>query len=502
MSVRRHVESVVSPRDGAASRRELDARINPTRFSSLAGRGSDEPGASSFKFDISSIRQPESASKSTPSASVREIKTAFRSQDRALGDVMRLTALLEELRSKEKQTAERERLAYTQLQKVSRALLGERNSHEARIKSTTTDLERQKQTSAALTAQVAALQKVALESVPKQQLSSAVGTAMAAEAKLEEEKRGLEQELQQTSVACDQWREANLALTDELVSLNAAHQRVMREHEELDARLSLAVEEVRVAREARAEASVAAAACEQAPPGPELQAALAAAAARTEVAEAALARVEACGAPKLDPVEMHATYQQLRGRVLRLSAEIVAGGVDAGEMAGMTQARDELLAQAENVKAKYDRVFGPCAEAEQQGLAAELAAELAAKIVRTEVLGASAPAPAPAEARRKEERGRAPGALPPSRRRTDCAALLGAARGIGVGVSAPALLDLGCDVGATHTSPCTEGGATVEAGEGGGAPDGNSAHFLKCIVADLGSLMKEYTGGSVVPPVT
>tara|TARA_Y100000389_G_scaffold52180_2_gene47982 strand:+ start:239 stop:1891 length:1653 start_codon:yes stop_codon:yes gene_type:complete len=499
--------------------------------------------ARSLKFDFSSLQRshaaelaPAAFQQCATQVSAVQLKAAFHGRDSSRADVLRLTAVVDELSFRQKKTAEKAAVAEAQLHKVSQALLGERNSAGHKIKSLSAELKTRHQMEVALRAEVSKLQQAALAVVPRERLDSAVGSALIAEKKVE----SITLELEEVKASSGRDAEKNIALTEkntalteELVAMHAEHKRVTKELEELEVRHSSAIVEARVAREeaaavatkwteanakleaARAHAEeaerrvaeaerFAAAAEEKTATHPELQAALEAARGRAADVEAelggvkqelALAAAELDATKKvevktLDPIAMHGTYQQLRGRVMRLSAAIAAGGEDTEETDEMTRARDELLSRASTIKQQYEQIFG-AAEAEAEALSQDIARE----IVRKEVVEAAEPVVKVVY--REEARPRSSGALPTRRLYADSVALRAAVRGAGMGVSAPAMQDCCGDVGSVHNLPISAQATPVDK-----AVDTPSSAYVSSVITDLSSLMKIYTGdGAAVPAV-
>ena len=510
----------------------------------------------SLKFDFSSLqRRPaaEPAPARTPAiqAGAIHLQNAFAARDTSRADVMRLSAVVDELTSRQKKTAERASVAEAQLQKVSGALLGERYASSTKIKELSSELRARQQSEIALRAEVEKVQQSALSMVPKERLEAAVSGALIAEKKME----AVKLELETARAASGEASAANSALAEELVAMHAARQRASKEFEELDARHSTAISEARGAREeaeavrarcaaaeaelaeararmgeaeARVEAAerVAAAAEQKTATNPELQAALEAARGHSEQVEAELgglkAELAATAADleaarkvqvnKIDPVAMHGAYQTVRGRVLRLSAAIAAAGGDQDAEA-LVKERDELLQQAKKMKQQYDMLFGA-----SDASAEPLAEDLAREILRKEVIEAAAPTAEPPSPEppvvdpaqpeqvvrllpREPIAGRAPGATPSPRRYADSAALRAATAGIGMGVSEPALQDCCCNVGETYAPAITARGVPIEA-EVGKPKGGNEVDYIHAVVTGLNRWMKAYTDDGFRAPAS
>lgn len=554
MSVRASAASDFSLRsvDPAAVCAPLVLSAAPERLCFPLGQTKVETPARCLKFDFSSLQQDPAAGPAparTPAiqAGAVHLKNAFAARDTSRADVMRLSAVVDELASRQKRTAERASVAEAQLQKVSGALLGERDASSTKIKKLSSELRARQESEAALRAEVEQVQQSALSMVPKERLDAAVGGALLAEKKME----AIKLELDAAREASEETSEANAALTEELVAMHADHQRVSKELEELDSRHSTAIFEARVAREeaeavrarcAAAEAElaeararmeeaearvvvaarVAAAAEEKTATSPELQAALEAARGHSEQVEAELgglkgelaaatADLEAARkveVKNIDPVAMHGAYQTVRGRVLRLSAAIAgAGGEQDAE--ALVKERGELLQQAEKMKQQYDTLFGA-----SDASAEPLAEDLAREILRKEVLEAAAPTAEPPSPEppvvdpaqpeqvvrllpREPIASRAPGATPSPRRYADTAALRAATAGIGMAVSEPALQDCCCNVGETYAPAITARGVPIEAGAVK-PQGGNDVEYIHAVVAGLNRWMKAYTDDGFV----
>lgn len=496
---------------------------------------------SGIRFNLDTIGEVSSPfSLPTTSSLVRFRMKQASPPDATKADVMRLTAVVDGLQSRYDKSTERATTAEAQLQRVSSALLAERSAAVAQAKKLGGEISCMKRSGAAMREQVANLQQQALKASERHE-------SVAAQARAAEQKVVVaHKQLEDAKATCCSEREKNTALAEELVSLHAENKKAEKRVEELVGAHENALAQAAAAREqavaassARTEATemlrqaemrtataetraVEVEAALQTARGQrstELALELQSARARAGAAEASAsqfrkdllaatseieevrtkleaARVElaaasavAAAAPKrvghVDAVQMHAEYNELRGEVLRIAAEI-ATAAEGDDTTTLQVARDQASAKAKEMKASYDTIFGAVDSCMER-----ITDELARDIVAAGVLRPTPEPPPEVRATASVAAPRAPGSLPATTWPSNGPARVAAQGAIGIGISSPALLDCGCNVGATDHPPVTRSGVPID----------ESVHpqeYVSSVMEDLTGILKLYAFGNFV----
>ena len=154
---------------------------------------------SGLKFDFTSLKQaekPPSLPLEHSVANIPDLKsTQFRNpfeQPRETSnkaDVMRLTAMVDDLQARLKKSSDRAQAAESQLTKTHQCLVAERQNAASRAKAVNAEIGNANLTEAALRAEIAKANKVVTQSVSSEKFEAAVSATLVADAAAEKTRR-------------------------------------------------------------------------------------------------------------------------------------------------------------------------------------------------------------------------------------------------------------------------------------------------------------------------
>tara|TARA_B110001452_G_scaffold262955_1_gene263694 strand:- start:4726 stop:6441 length:1716 start_codon:yes stop_codon:yes gene_type:complete len=215
---------------------------------------SSKPG---LKFDFSKLKgasQPAQAKAPpklalAPTQFASPLKNPFEaSKESSKADVMRLTAVVDDLQGRLKKATDRAVMAETQLQKTHVAMISERNNAAERIKAATSQLGAAHATESQLRSELSKATKAPAAPVqPKtQSFDSAVSAVMAAEGAAEKTKK--EMDALKSKVLAQDVESKQMA--SQIIELQVDSARANERSIELHKQFSAATHELSVAREA------------------------------------------------------------------------------------------------------------------------------------------------------------------------------------------------------------------------------------------------------------
>ena len=340
------------------------------------------------------------------------LKNPFeRSKDTSKEDVMRLTAMVDDLNARLKKTVERANMAETQLQKTHSALVSERTTASERIKAINAQLGTAHALETQLRGEITKVAKSApaVQAPKAQNFETAVSAVMAADGALEKSKREVDQLKRQLkdkeddsdriSANVSKMRSENAKVTEESIELQKQYSVAVRELADARSAERSAIQELAEVRLLLVEAKKKAESAEQSiytiqseqvlvsccpkcsmpvgcctddadPPqvevvGDEHAAPAEPTAPSTPPLNETLPDTESvvskAPATNLDPIKMHARYNRIKEKVLELTgtiAKMQAAERDGDELSKLIEIRDDLYARARDLKLKYDTVFG------------------------------------------------------------------------------------------------------------------------------------------------
>lgn len=169
-------------------------------FSSAPATVAAKP-RSGLKFDFTSLNQADKPPASPVQQAVANIpdlkSTQFRNpfeQSRDSGnkaDIMRMTAMVDDLQTRLKKASDRAQAAETQLTKTHQCLVAERQNAASRAKAVNAELGNAQATEASLRAELARATKVATQSVSSEKFEAAVAATLQADATTDKTRREL-----------------------------------------------------------------------------------------------------------------------------------------------------------------------------------------------------------------------------------------------------------------------------------------------------------------------
>jgi len=376
-------------------------------FSKLNGVSQPTPPNSIFKLDFAPAQL---------SANLKNPFEASKQSNKA--DVMRLTAVVDDLQARLKQATGRAVMAETQLQKTHSAMLSERNNASERIKSVTAQLGAAHSTESQLRSELSKATKAATTPIqPKaQSFDSAVSSVIASEGAAEKTKK--EMQALKSKVLAQEVEAKQMA--SQIIEMQADSVHANKRSIELHKQFSSTTHELSVAREAERssieerdrltiELKNARVALQKAIEEQASKAVLSAAPAESTDEEIDVSKAEVgagcarppqmemgccpkCGsdvsvadrpvtsvddylhienapsaevpipiAVAMDPIKTHARYSCLREKVMSLTASIARlqrSNKDADLLTVMIEKRNDLYNRAKALKSQYDTVFG------------------------------------------------------------------------------------------------------------------------------------------------
>lgn len=376
-----------------------------------------------MRFDFSPIQhtahgsspvhkaQPKMDLRPTQFASV-PLKNPFeKSKDTSKEDVMRLTAMVDDLNTRLKKAVERANVAEAQLQKTHTALISERTTASERIKAINVQLGAAHALETQLRGDLtkAAKSAPAVQPPKAQNFETAVSAVMAADGALEKSRKEVDQlkrqlkekedDSERISANVSKLRSENAKVTEESIELQKQYSVAARELAEARSAERSAIQELAEVKLLLVEAKKKAESAEYSVSTMQSAQALVSCCPKCSMPvgcctdDADPPRVETVGdenaapaapttpptpppnetppdaepvvsktpATNLDPIKMHARYTRIKDKVMELTvtiAKMQAAERDGDEISKLVEIRDDLYARARDLKLRYDIVFG------------------------------------------------------------------------------------------------------------------------------------------------
>lgn len=354
--------------------------------------GQNTPAKSGLKFDFSSIQKSQtptaraaSIPENKPVQIAQNLKNPFgHSFDSNRADVMRLTAVVDDLNTRLKKSNEKVAFAESQLQRVQLSLVAERASANDKLRSMSTQLGASHSMEAQLRSELANASKAAAAhnaSIPK--FEAAVAAAVAADEAVEKSKRelgGLKEQLKEQTAETqkavqelERFKEINAESLSRIAELERqfldaqeSEKNAVQERDALSESLRSATEKMNAVT--MDDAVGCCPKCDSVVPPSSAVGEVVVEKPVMESMEDDLPDPDTKSAPTIaatptypDPIKMHARYNRLRDAVLKVSSCISAieqGQAENEHLDDLVSKRDELYRRAKELKLRYDTIFG------------------------------------------------------------------------------------------------------------------------------------------------